>query len=714
MTTATLAIEYASTTVNDPWWVRFGQDGINDTATVGETADLLDVLYTIDPCDGSESETSTPVADDVVEAVVQTFRLSICDKRYDGSVLVPIKMYRSHPSDAYALRVSGGRVEGEIIAELEEVSQTVTVKQASSLTLEYPVVSGFAARWVGDVVDSDGNPVSAPTIKRQGNTLYWQGQVTGTVRSEFVSTYDRVDILVAGVGGEMGQAVVRAFYHGTCTTFTPEMPDAAESDTSLCPSTTWQVDPDPDNVTCYEIVVQTKRCGCSGIEKESQTFERDVPCPASGPTRCPGVSHTCRHLLGTVADEVFVECEEDRGYLVAEREFYKEQCCEYPSLSLPQCEEKTESYTGDKSIEHGEAFWRGLYGEHTRFVPISPEDGCGKHITRQVIEPDDCCETAPPLTWDSDNSIDTVHDFDSGFVYVRDGIGPFVWEIIGSGYLWFSGAPVPVRIVTDERWAAIETGAYPCGKFKVEVTDSCGTVVSGEIVSTYGEWVERAAPTGGNWWTLDQAIEDGLAVPISTPQSVTFIDDPYGWAAQSLMQVVKDFGDGPVRFEQYVGFIPFDIEFVAEGGSTYQAVYLCKPVADPPPVNPADFPFPTTIPTTVRPTAPGYNYYLASGGGEVPWAGDNDAGIWSDGANAYEPKSRRTLHAMSALEFLTAIGETPGANPHAPAGEDELLWGYSVSVGSAAGCCEAGETCYRGWFGYLAYSQSIRIFDWSC
>lgn len=715
MTTATLAIDYASTPVNDPWWVRFGQDGINDTATVGETADLLDVLFTLDPCDGSESEASNPVAGDVVEAVVQTFRLSICDKRYDGSVLVPIKMYRSHPSDAYALRVSGGRVEGEIIAELEEVSRTVTVKQASSLTLEYPVVSGFAARWVGDVVGSDGAPVSAPPIKRQGNTLYWQGQVTGTVRAEFVSTYDRIGILVAGVGGEMGKAVVRAFYHGTCTTFTPEMPDAAESDTSLCPSTTWQVDPDPDNVTCYEIVVQTKRCGCSGIEKESQTFERDVPCPASGPTRCPGVSHTCRHLLGTVTDEVFVECEEDRGYLVAEREFYKEQCCEYPSLSLPQCEEKTESYAGDKSIEHGEAFWRGLYGEHTRFVPISPEDGCGKHITRQVIQPDDCCETAPPLTWDADKSIDTVHDHDSGFVYVRDGIGPFVWEVIGSGYLWLTGAaPVWVRIVTEERWAAIETGAYPCGKFRITCTDSCGTVVSGEIVSTYGEWVARESPSGGDWWTLDQAIAAGLTVPIPDPQSVSFVADPYGLGAQSLMRVVKGTGTEAVRYEQYIGFLSYQIEFVPEGSGVHVRVHLCKPSGDPPPESPSEFPFPETIPTTVHPSVPGQDYYEGTSWPQVPYIGDNEAKIWSDAAYTYEPKSRRTLHAISAMQFLTAIGETPTNNPHAPAAEDELLWGYSITAGSAAGCCETGETCYTGWFGHLSYSQSIRIYEWSC
>lgn len=681
MTTATLAIDYASTAVTDPWWVRFGQDGVSDTATVGETADLLDVLYTIDPCDGSESEVSEPVAEDVVDAVVQTFRLSICDKRYDGSVLVPIKIYRSHPSDDYVLRVSGGRVEGESVAIAEEVTQIATVKQASSLTLEYPVVSGFTARWVGDVVGPDGNHVSPPTIKRQGNTLYWQGQVTGTVRAEFVSTHDRIGILVAGVDGEMGQAVVRAFYHGTCTTFTPEMPDAAESDTSLCPSTTWQVDPDPDNVTCYEIVVQTKRCGCSGIEKESQTFERDVPCPASGPTRCPGVSHTCRHLLGTVPEEVFVECEEDQGYLVAEREFYKEQCCEYPSLSLPQCEEKTESYAGDKSIEHGEAFWRGLYGEHTRFVPISPEDGCGKHITRQVVQPDDCCETAPKMTWNSDSSIDTVHDFDSGFVYVRDGIGPFVWRITGDGYLWFSGSATPAVIVTEERWAAIETGAYPCGKFEIEVTDACGTVVSGEIVSTYGAWVLRynTAAASERW-----DIADLSGLPVSNPTSWGF--EEIGWAGAEAIAVAVYVivGEGSTRVK-YMQPSACDTK---PGSATICAgdTGLCS-------VIPGDYGLSFTLPAVGE-------------GGEV--LGDCGRPLVSE-----DHDWRSRIYDPSWEAIVANVGPAIGC---VPSGIVTTSGDFVLTVSRLAAPtseCPSGYQCYAEvWI--KAFAHLVTIYDWSC
>lgn len=484
----------------------------------------------------------------------------------------------------------------------------------------------------------------------------------------------------------MGQAVVRAFYHGTCTTFTPEMPDAAESDTSLCPSTTWQVDPDPDNVTCYEIVVQTKRCGCSGIEKESQTFERDVPCPASGPTRCPGVSHTCRHLLGTVAEEVFVECEEDRGYLVAEREFYKEQCCEYPSLSLPQCEEKTESYAGDKSIEHGEAFWRGLYGEHTRFVPILPERGCGKHITRQIVQPDDCCETAPPMTWNSDSSIDTVHDFDSGFVYVRDGIGPYVWRITGDGYLWFSGSATPAVVVTDERWAAIETGAYPCGKFQIEVTDSCGTVVNGEIVSTYGEWVERPAPARG-WWEAS----DVPGVPFSDGDaeiSLTTISWYPGLGGILAPAIVAVTGADASRVK-YVQGIFTDIMFstsIESGG------YACK----------------TEDGCPLTPEAYGQSFTLPETGDDAEfWLGEYGIAINCD--DPYDCRGR--IYDPSWAMLLGA--EPSGAPSYA---ELEVFSGdfaMNVSdVGPDSGCALGRHCGITMWV--KCFSYNVRIYDWSC
>lgn len=485
MITAILPVEYASAHITDPWWVRFAQDGISDSATVGETADLLDTLYSIDPCDEKESDPTTPTADDLTTVVVQTWRLSICDKRYDGSVLVPIKMYRSHPRDAYVLRVSGGRVEGEIVTVMEEVVQTVSVETATSVTLEYPVISDFTVRWFGTVIDADGRAVAGPAIQRMGNTLYWTEQVTGTLQAEFVSAHEQVGILVAGVNGEMGESVVRAFYHGACTTFTPQMPDVAESDTSLCPSISWKADPTPDRVTCYKQVTAHRLCSCSKIEVSTHTYEKIVPCPESGPTRCSGNSSDCMHLLGSEAETEYVDCDDDQGYLVADRDYYKKTCCEDPAVTLPRCREHIESYRGDQPIEHGEEFWRALYGPATRFIPVSPEKGCGKHITRQVVEAEDCCAQIPLLDFDWTVSARVI--VDHGVMAVKGGKGPFRWSLEGQ-FFSFSPTTSKSSMISDGPMVNIFLEDYACGTCQITCRDECDQVVVGAVRSTDGHW----------------------------------------------------------------------------------------------------------------------------------------------------------------------------------------------------------------------------------
>ncbi len=101
MLTAILPINYpALETVDDPWWLRFAQpELVDDIATVGETADLLDALYAIDPCDGSDTAAAPTSAEDVAEAATSTFDLAICGQDFDGSITLPIRLYRSHPAE---------------------------------------------------------------------------------------------------------------------------------------------------------------------------------------------------------------------------------------------------------------------------------------------------------------------------------------------------------------------------------------------------------------------------------------------------------------------------------------------------------------------------------------------------------------------------------------------------------------------------------------
>ena len=712
MQTTIVPVPAKSTSITDPAWLRFQQPDLeNDTATVSETADLLDALYSLDPC--SETETTTEEDVDLAEAAATTLSLAACLKEYDGSVNLALRVYRSHPNQPYTLRVSGGAVVGLAQTIQTEAALTITVEQATSHTLDIPIRGDLQASWLGTVGGGSGGQVDPPKIEHQGNTLYWQGRITGTLQIACRTEFDLVSLRVAGVDGEMGQATVRGFYQGECTVFSPQMPEPSEEVGWSCPGTTWQADPSPDQVECYEIVEQHKRCSCSGEDKKEKTYERVVPCPQWAPTRCSGNSSSCRHLLGTVVETEFADCEDDTGYAVADREFYREKCCEYPSVTLPKCEEHTESYKGGKSIEHGEDFWRGLYGDNTRFIPVSPEKGCGKHITRQLIEPEDCCDSIDPLTWDNVNSISVIQDNDEGFVYIKDGKAPFNWRIISTrGYVWFAGSGSGT-LTTDERWAKLVSGDYPCGTYVIEVTDDCGTVVQSEVLSGFGQWVERTSPSGSSWWTMDELLDSGVSIPLSNIQSVALLEDPYGWGAEALMRIVTKVDDEQTRYEQYVGERRMYIVQGYEGSAITSQVYHCQDVGDDPPDSPAVFPFPTTIPTTVLPSGDLQEYSFTQWD-MVPWPGDNDAGIWTNGEYTYQPDSRRTLYDLGVLGYLSAIGRDPMPNYHSVAGESELLWGYATSTGSDSGCCGDGQTCYQGYFSYLAYSQQIRIFDWDC
>ena len=733
MQTAIKPIPAPSTAITDPAWLRFEQPELtSDTATVSETADLLDALYSLDPC--SQVETTVDQTADLAETAAATLSLAACSKEYDGSVVLALRVYRSHPEQPYILRVSGGSLIGQAQTIQTEVLFTLTVEQRAHLTLEVPVLGDFQADWLGAVANSKNSTLSPdqlPEIKRQGNTLFWSGQLTGTLQVSCRTEFDLVSLRVAGVDGAMGQATLRGFFQEKCTVFEPEMPDPAEEVGWSCPGISWQADPSPDQVECYEIVELHKRCSCSGKDTKNGTYERVVPCPQWAPTRCSGTSSSCRHLLGTVVETEYANCEEDSGYAVADPEFYKDQCCEYPSVSLPQCSEHTKTYQGGQPIEKGEPFWRQLYGEKTRFVPVSPEGGCGQHITRQLIEPEDCCDQIAPLLWDNVNSISVIQDNDEGFVYITDGKGPFTWRLISDrGYVWFAGSGSSV-LVTEERWAKLVSGAYPCGEYTVEVTDDCGTVVTGTIVSGVGQWILEQSPTGHDRWTLTEFAANMLPLPISGAlvESVSFVEgNNYGFGGV-MMHVVVNVSGQRWRFEQWVGmkWYQYDNPSVAYTNP------FC--LASETPITPEAIPFPSSIPSQVGPATSdpdlGYQEYVTPPGAvdataqfpeglEVDGDWYYSSSIWDGGDftpyGLYNALTRRPLYDIGAIGFMGSAGQLPTCHYEEVNGENELIFAYESDAGGDGygDCCTAGQTCYWAYFGYLITSTELYVYRHDC
>lgn len=499
MTAQSLAITYsAPDPLVDPYWIRVEQDIKSDAATVKETAAALDALYQIDPCDDEQSEDEAhpePVQpENLAEVVAEVLELPACDQEPDGSVETTVRVYRSRLAEPYMLRLRGGSVVSTV-----QVSEPVTALQeidAEVVTLPYPVVSGFSCA-----------PQPAEMV---GNTIRFAAEHLGKqLRATYRSTWDLVTIKIHGVDGEAGECKLLAFFHGLVFPLDLETPELADIDRSLCPDGRWDFEPTEYEVACYKTIAHTKRCTCSGDEVDFHLYDQEVPCP-DREIKCPNNQTKCWHLLGSEAVTEWVECAGDseipgrpgQNYALASPAYYEEHCCKLPDFTLPQCPIKRTTYKADLPIEHGQAFWRGLYGEKTRFIPVPPPGSvCGEWIIEQRIASSDCCDGVEPLVWDASVSPATIAPGTSAIIGVTGG-GRYelTWEVVGEGFRFDNGSTLYRTGAPRVRFVALPTA---CGPAIITVKDGCSTVVE-TILCTTGRWVRI-----GDFRVLDLYVANG-------------------------------------------------------------------------------------------------------------------------------------------------------------------------------------------------------------
>lgn len=466
MSEHTLAITYSgAAALEDPYWVRIEQDVVDEVATIADAASLLDALYDIDPCVQSETTSEEPTTD-LAEATAEALDLSYCDTKSDGSVEVEIKIIRSHLPEPATLRLRGGevvsvvQVSGEVRLSLEITTE---------LTLSYPVVTGFHC-------------IPAPK-ERNGNTLrFAKDQVGLRIVATYTSSWEVATIKVLGVDGDTGICQALAIHHGVVADVEVQVPEGSEEDRSLCPSISWQPVSEQSQVTCYQDVVVSKKCACSEEEVDTYTYQQVVPCP-DREIKCPGVLNECMHFLGTVSSVQRVACTTD-GYLpgtsvryeVSDPDYYRRVCCREPRQDrpLPTCPERRTTYSGSRPVEYGEAYWRGIHGERTRFVPVPPPGGiCGEWIIRQDVDSTNCCDEVVPMTWNGSFTPDTIGSNDDALIAVLDGSGRYTWTIDGQGF----SIGGPGR--TTERTTIPSTRIFTssaCGYASITVDDGCSTI----------------------------------------------------------------------------------------------------------------------------------------------------------------------------------------------------------------------------------------------
>lgn len=475
MSTHSLTVSYAgASSLGDVYWVRIEQDVVDETATVSDAASLLDALYDIDACAGATTEetstgetaaTGEPTTD-LATAVEETLDLSFCAADYDGSVEMDIRIYRSHLAEPYTLRLQGG----ELISTVQAEGQvTVTGEISSEMTLDYPVVSGFAC--------------TPSPIKRTGNTLrFAETQVGHMMTSTYQSRWDVVTIKVLGVDGEVGECRALAFHHGVVDDVELEVPDADELDKSLCPSVSWKPLTDRDEITCYKDIVVIQKCQCSEEELHRYTYQQTVPCP-DREIKCPGVLKQCMHFLGTELVVERVACDSDNQigggslytYKVSDADYYRKICCQEPPGQLPACPVKRTTYTGNLPIQYGEAYWRDIYGQNARFVPVPPPGGiCGEWIIKQQIASNNCCDGVPPLVWDASVSPEVMAPNSAVIIGVTGGGKyPYRWTVDGFGFQFQNGGK---SIETPSNQIRLSALTVACGAAHITVTDGCSTV----------------------------------------------------------------------------------------------------------------------------------------------------------------------------------------------------------------------------------------------
>lgn len=110
-----------------------------------------------------------------------------------------------------------------------------------------------------------------------------------------------------------------------------------------------------------------------------------------------------------------------------------------------------------------------------------------------------CCDepTYVAVSFDDDNTADTIARSSSISVYIENGCPPFDWTVSGTGFTLGSAQ-------TDERVNTLTADGSACGSATITITDDCGNSDTGYVRCTEGTWTDGdnycyKAPTTASW-----------------------------------------------------------------------------------------------------------------------------------------------------------------------------------------------------------------------
>jgi len=434
-------------TPDDPYWLTIEVEEFDNRATLEDAAVAADTLYDLDPCIGEqEVQEEEPTPEDL-QRVAAAIDLDLCESLLSGDYETVVKIIRSHPNIPYSVVLTVGVVTQTVVHN-EPVILTLDIKEASSIVLPYPVVSGITASWLGNVYNKIGN-IAAPTINSIHNVLFWNSSVTGTLKVQYNSTWDELVIAVPGVkeneddvrGEKQGSDIIVFYHYQTYSESITAPPD----------------DPALDDPSFLSEI-----CGWGNSTTFGGDDEDEQPIAEPPEPEDPCLDHDNE---------------------LADPDYYEETCCNPPPFGLSDCKEWIVGAVSSKSLDQStmEQYIAGHDGP-VEFIAVGPhpddKEGCGRIIHKLNVSSKNCCDDIPPLVAHPNNP--TEISSNSSVVMCVLGGGPILtWEAGGGLYFHDVYGSHVNKIETGNSDPTCVTVYAPkdfCEDSKVQVEDECTDV----------------------------------------------------------------------------------------------------------------------------------------------------------------------------------------------------------------------------------------------
>ena len=533
----------------DGYWLTIVQLEDDQRITAGEAAAMIDALFDLSPCVDTAETGAEPVEeppadmgaalDKIAEEV--EVDLTACERRKMGTYRARLKIVRSHPAEPYTLRLSVGEIIETTIVE-SAVAESVDVQAATFIALTMPVQGELRCSWQGTVYGL-GGPIDQPVIQLVGNTLFWAGTATGSIRAEYSSIHDLVEVEIPGIpnypGAALGQpqdSSALAFYH--YQVYQCDItPPAADQETTLAEVCGW-----------------LDEIGGDGTDD-------DEPLPEPPPP--PESVYGCIDYYPLAPF----------GSPVTEPWFYEQTCC-VPG-SHDGCRTRTSRLEGGKglspeTVARMTASWPGPI-EFIGLGPITPE-GCGTRYEETKIIQHNCCDEVEPMAWDTETSVEVLAPGTSGIVGVIGGSGTYHWSVRGNDF-WLDSAHTLRDGMTDTGYTRIYAGANACGTAPITVSDGCSVIID-DVRSTEGRWNDEcrvlSIRTEGSGMQSRYVLTKVCDPPVSVRIGSDTIYDPPPSPNILVNSDVRTYQNG--AWNSLGGYCTIADNHIIESGSFYAAV----------------------------------------------------------------------------------------------------------------------------------------------